>query len=157
MVVEGDVLSLKPILDLRRYHQTSDVLNASSDCSRDTRVSARKFLLTSLSTSLTNLFDGLTARSVLLHGTHPTICEVTVQLPKLFDCNNSRTTHGQSLFMFKGSAFCSHKNHMNAWSCSFVQQPVSKVCFTGIKQETFVSDLSLYVHRKTEENKTVNA
>jgi len=105
MVVDGDVLFLKPILDLRRYGQTSDVLNASSDCSRDTRVSGRKFLSTSLSTSLTNLFDGLTATPVLLPGTHPTICEVTVQLPKLFDCNNSRTTHGHSLFMFKGSAF----------------------------------------------------
>jgi hypothetical protein len=46
---------------------------------------------------------------------------------------------------------------MKAWSCSFVQQPASNVCFTGIKQETFVSDLPLYVYRKTEGNKIVNA
>jgi len=124
MVVDGDVLSLT----FRRYRQTSDMLKDRSDCSSDTRVSARNFLSTSLSASLTNLFDGRTATPVLLPGTHPTICELTVQLPKLFDCNNSRTTQGHSLFMSKGSAFSGHKNRMKAWSCSsFVQQPVSNV------------------------------
>jgi hypothetical protein len=59
--------------------------------------------------------------------------------------------------MSKGSAFCGHKNRIKAWSCSFVQQPVSNVSFIGIKKETLVSDLPLYVHLKTEGNKTVSA
>lgn len=148
---------MKPVLELRRYRHTSDMLNGSSYCSSDTRVSARNLLSTSLSTSLTNLFDGRRATSVLLSDTHPTIGEVTVQLPKLCDCNNSHITKGHNLFMFKGPAFCAHKNRMNAWSCSFAQQLTSNACFTGIKQETFVSDFPLYINHKTEADKTVNA
>jgi len=131
MVVGEDVLSLKPILNLGL-----DGIVRHAECQprlfqRYTRVRSQ-YLSTSVSTSLTNLFDGRTATSVLLPGTHPAICEVTAQVPKLFHCNNSRTTQGHNLFMFKGSAFRAHKNRMKAWSCFerlFHRNKTIKRCF----------------------------
>ena len=151
MVIDGDVLLLKAILDLGLDGTVSLPTCWKPAHSSDTRASAPSILSTSQSTSLTNLSGGRKAKPVLLPATHLTIREVTVRPPKPNDCNNTRTTQGHNLFMYKIFAFCARKNRMKAWSCFLC----TTACFVRLCYSK-KRNLSFW-HRRTEGNKTANA